>query len=782
MDELRGRLQSALAGRYDIERELGRGGMATVWLARDLKHPRRVAVKVLRPELAAVLGPERFLQEIEIAARLTHPNILPLFDSGEAADLLYYVMPYVEGESLRDRLERERNLDIPQAIQILGDVAAALGYAHRHGVIHRDIKPENILLGGEQAVVADFGIARAIDAAGAERLTATGLAVGTPAYMSPEQAGADRSLDARTDIYSLGCVAYEMLGGVPPFLGPSAQAVMARHAADPAPALRTLRPTVPEGVERAIERALAKVPADRFATVEDFAAACAGASTAEAIAAERRRVGRLRRRPVALLAGLLSILALVAAVAWWQGWRPWAATIRRFAILPFENPTADTAHQYFLEGLHDALISDVAGAGLGVIARTSVAQYRHTDKPVRVIARELGVDAVVETSLLRTADSVRMLTSLVDGHTEQVLWTHDYEVSLGEVPALSRAVAQGIAGAIRPASRGAPSPVRVTRTVDPQAYDLYLQGESYLHRPSRRELEMSREYFEHAIARDSTYAPAWAGLSATWAIGRQRGYYSPAQATPPSQQAAYKALALDSTLAEPHYVLAEVKVYGEWDWDGADREFRRAIALRPDYAEAHAFYAHLLCILHRPKEAVAQMDRARQLDPLDPLLAWIEGAVFTLLGRYDDATARYRAALARAPGNPAALWLLWVALQNAGRSGEAYPVALQAAQARGDSGLAAALEGGHQGGGYTGAMRSAADYLAARARTSYIPAWDIAIWYAAAGERDQAMDRLEEAYRAHDPTMPYLGVHPSFNSLHADPRFQTLLRRMRLPA
>jgi serine/threonine protein kinase len=299
VDPLQLRLESAIGTRYLIERELGRGGMATVYLARDRKHDRRVAVKVLDPELASAIGPARFLQEIQIAARLAHPNILPLHDSGEADGLLYYVMPFVEGESLRDRLDRERHLSLDDTMQIVRAVASALTYAHRQGVIHRDIKPENILLTGGQAIVADFGIARAIDVAGTDRLTGTGLAIGTPAYMSPEQGGAERALDGRTDLYSLACVAYEMLGGEPPFTGPSVQAVMARHAVDSPPPLRTLRPAVPRGVEAAIERALAKVPQDRFTTADEFAATLTRASTAQAIAAERgrarsRRLGGLR--------------------------------------------------------------------------------------------------------------------------------------------------------------------------------------------------------------------------------------------------------------------------------------------------------------------------------------------------------------------------------------------------------------------------------------------------------------------------------------------------------
>ncbi|MBI3082414.1 MAG: serine/threonine protein kinase, partial [Gemmatimonadetes bacterium] len=266
--------RAALADRYVVERELGSGGMATVYLAEDRKHRRKVAVKILKPELAALIGPARFLREIEIAAKLAHPHILPLYDSGEAEGVLYYVMPYVAGESLRERLSRERQLPVDDALQVAREVADALEYAHRHGVIHRDIKPENILLQERHAVVADFGIARAVSAAGGSRLTQTGLVVGTPAYMSPEQATGDPA-DHRSDIYALGCVVYEMLAGVPPFVGATADAVLARRLTDPAPPVRTLRDLVPQHVDGAIQRALARTPADRFPTAAQFLEAIA---------------------------------------------------------------------------------------------------------------------------------------------------------------------------------------------------------------------------------------------------------------------------------------------------------------------------------------------------------------------------------------------------------------------------------------------------------------------------------------------------------------------------
>ncbi|MFI5210232.1 MAG: serine/threonine-protein kinase, partial [Gemmatimonadales bacterium] len=345
-------LQHALSDRYQIERELGAGGMATVYLAHDLKHDREVAVKVLKPDLAAVLGTERFLSEIKTTAALQHPNILPLFDSGRTGgqadgrtdDFLFYVMPYVEGESLRDRLDRDKQLSIAEAVRIATEIASALDYAHHHKVIHRDIKPENILLHDGRAVVADFGIALAVQEAGGARLTETGIAVGTPYYMSPEQSMAERDIDGRTDIYALGCVLYEMLAGEPPYTGPTAQAVIAKRINHPVPSVRTLRETVPESVDRALTSALAKSPADRFATAAAFAAALEGGGQADRRTEGQRRDKPWSARPTVRLTALLAALATVLVVAgtWFvvRARRPaFEASSSLIAVLPFVPST-----------------------------------------------------------------------------------------------------------------------------------------------------------------------------------------------------------------------------------------------------------------------------------------------------------------------------------------------------------------------------------------------------------------------------------------------------------
>src|SRR5437660_257804 len=371
MADLSERVRASLAGRYTIERELGRGGMATVYVARDLKHDRPVALKVLRPELAAVLGADRFLREIRLTAQLQHPHILTLLDSGDAGGFLYYVMPFVEGESLRQRLEREGQLPLDEGLRITRAVASALDFAHGRGVIHRDIKPENIMLHQGEPMVADFGIALAVSTAGRERLTETGLSLGTPAYRSPKQASSEPRLDGRSDQYSLACVLYEMLAGEPPYTGPTAQAIIAKRFSEPAPHLRTVR-DVPEGVEQAVTKALAKVPAARFATAAQFGSALADERPAVRAAASPRR-----RRLVVLLG--VPVLA-VAAVGVLQ-WRARASTgfsaLPSVAVLPFTNLSGDTATDYFSDGMTEELINALVQVeGLRVPARTSTFAFK----------------------------------------------------------------------------------------------------------------------------------------------------------------------------------------------------------------------------------------------------------------------------------------------------------------------------------------------------------------------------------------------------------------------
>jgi serine/threonine-protein kinase len=449
-------LQSALGDRYAIDRELGRGGMAIVYLARDLKHERFVALKTVRPEIAVALGRDRFLREIKLAARLQHPNILPVYDSGDAGGALYYVMPFVEGESLRDRLDREVQLPFDDALQIARDVADALAYAHEHDVVHRDVKPENIMLSGGHATVTDFGIARAISAAGGDKLTDTGLAVGTPAYMSPEQSSGMGQVDRRSDLYSLGCVLYEMLAGQPPFVGPTAQAIMARHSLDVVPRLRIVRETIPDAIEDVIARALAKVPADRYQTVAQFAealSAAAGGAVSRITAPGR---GVPWRRPAVAAIGVLLLAGLAWVVIGRKGsaGTPAAGGLdpRRVAVLYFQNVGPDSSLGYLADGLTEALIGDLGQVrALDVVSRSGVAPFRGKEAPRDSIARVLEAGTIVEGSVetVGPPPRVRVTVRLVDGSSGTDLRRQTFELPAANPLALRDSVAGQAAAFLR---------------------------------------------------------------------------------------------------------------------------------------------------------------------------------------------------------------------------------------------------------------------------------------------------------------------------------------------
>lgn len=441
---------AALADRYRIERELGRGGTSTVYLAHDLRHGRPVAVKVLYPELAASLGPARFLREVEIAASLTHPHILPLYDSGAVDGFLYYVMPYVEGESLRHRLRREIQLPVDEAVRIAREVAEALGHAHQHGIVHRDIKPENILLEGDHAIVADFGVARAIETAASERLTETGLAVGTATYMSPEQAAGRGRVDGRSDIYSLGCVLFEMLAGEPPFSGGTSQAIIAKHMQATVPDLRVVRSTVSPGVQRVVEKALAKVPADRFATAPDLVRAL------EAAPGDSASITRPRLAPALKTMGALAAAVLGANLLLSDRHDPGADTGQsggerpRIAVLYFDAPGGDSALRRIADGITEELIYELSGVrAFQVISRNGVAPYRSRPVGLDSMAVALRLNTVIDGSVQRWGDRLRVRMQLIDPASNSYLDSLSLERRVVDDVGYERTLAQELAAGIR---------------------------------------------------------------------------------------------------------------------------------------------------------------------------------------------------------------------------------------------------------------------------------------------------------------------------------------------
>jgi serine/threonine-protein kinase len=768
-------LANALQDHYRLQRELGQGGMATVYLAHDLKHDREVAVKVLRPAFAAVIGADRFLTEIRTTANLQHPHILPLFDSGvapaaegERGGSPYYVMPYVEGESLRDRLAREHQLPLGDALRIAGDVASALDYAHRHGVIHRDIKPENILLTDGGAMLADFGIAVAVTAAGGTRLTETGISVGTPHYMSPEQAAADRTLDGRSDIYSLGCVVYEMLAAEPPYTGPSAQAILAKRVVEPVPHLSTVR-DVPPAVEQAVTRALARVPTDRFKTAGEFLEALTGSATA---------VSRRGRPPVrAVIAGVL-----VASAAWWlvagyRGgrFRPASAAVAAVAVLPFQDLTSGPDSSFLGDGLTVGLIADLAEiASLRVISRSSGAAAQGTARSLAELANQLGVQAVVKGSIRRAGDSVRVTVRLLHAPDSTLLFTDDYQGRLGELPDLQREITLAIAGSISAKLKGTErSRLDARREVNQRAFEAYLRGRFYL---ERDELEQARTQFEQASQIAPDWAPPYVGLANYYTSLPFYTDTPPAEVLPKARAALTQALDLDETLAEAHAANGYIRAYYEWDWRSAEREFRRALELRPNYADAYFSYSRFLASRRRLDEAIAQLGRAVELDPLSLELATNRALLDYFAGRYGEADSGLRGVLKRDSTDVLAKWGLALVAEQQGRLNEA--IAILEPLSVGSRNRQSSLGHVYAVAGKVAQARSVLTALHTAAAGRYVPSYWFALVHAGLGERDQALRYLERAYEERSTVVAYLLIDPRLAPLRNHPRFLALARRL----
>ena len=608
-------LTAALADRYRIERELGAGGMATVYLAEDLKHHRKVAIKVLHTDLSATLGPERFLREIELTAGLQHPVILPLFDSGNADGLLYYVMPYVEGETLRARLDRERQLPVEDAIRIASDVADALEYAHRHGVIHRDIKPENILLQDGRPVVADFGIALAVQqASGAQRMTGTGLSLGTPQYMSPEQAMGEQALDARTDIYALGAVTYEMLAGEPPFAAPTAQATIARVMTDTPRSLRVQRHTVPVAVDAAVLRALEKLPADRFSSAHAFSQALsAGATDVPAPPWYRRRkffavAGIVGTVVIAIGAGLA--LARRSSKANADASAPAAARI--VAVLPFHSIASDSAQRYFGEGMTAEISGQLSKlAALRVVSQAASAPYENVSDRLGRMRHDLGVGSVVDGTVRVAGKRIRIDVELMDATNGQTLWSDQYDRDLTDIFAVQSDVAHRIAAALQ--AKLTPSEARrVDRapTANVDAYRIFLQARS-IPVVSSAAAQTAITRMHDAIALDTTFALAYAELAREFMF--MAAYTGPAYLDSASV-AARTALRLQPDLAYASFVLGDLQA-SQGHLADARLSYLRALELDQSLVPAMEDLSEAETTLGHYDQALYWALRAQPLDP-----------------------------------------------------------------------------------------------------------------------------------------------------------------------
>jgi serine/threonine-protein kinase len=712
--------------------------MATVYLAQELKHTRPVAIKVLRPELATALGVERFVREIRTSTHFNHPHILPVFDSGEQDGLLYYVMPFVEGETLRGRLERETQLPIDEAVRITLDVADALAYAHGHHVVHRDIKPENILVSGGRAVVADFGIALAVSAARLQPITDDGVVVGTPQYMAPEQVTGH--VDARSDIYSLGCVLYEMLTGAPPFTGPTPQAVFARHAVDPVPPVRTVRATVPDALERVMLRALAKAPADRFATAAQLADALRAPGDAAPDA---------------------------------------GASI---AVLPFDNLSRAPDTEYLSDGITEEIINALAQIpGLRVAARVSSFAFRGKAVDVAEVGAKLRVSTVLEGSVRRDGSRLRVTAQLIDARTNSHLWSERYDREMIDVFAIQDEIARAIAERFRVTLDGTSRTLVSPPTASLDAYHLYLKGRFFW---AQRGVGLKKALasFSQALALDPRYALAHAGLADACTLLAQYGLAAPAAILPKARAALARALELAPDLAEAHCAAGILRLVFDWDWPQASQSLRRAIELNPRYPPAHHWLAtYLTFVAGRSDEGIAEARRSVELDPLAPLPSAQLGLILIGAGRDEEAIAPLQRAAELGPTVFLPFNYLGVLYQRMGRHEQAIEALEHAVSVSGRhqwplASLGVALSAC----GRQADVESIHDELAARARREYVMSSMLALVNGALGRVDEAFRLLERACEERDGILIYSRRYPAFALLQGDSRMQNIYTRVGL--
>jgi serine/threonine protein kinase/Tfp pilus assembly protein PilF len=710
------RLKHALQARYTIERELGRGGMAVVYLAEDVKHHRKVAVKVLRPELAAAVGAERFLNEIRVTANLQHPHILPLHDSGDADGFLYYVMPYVEGESLREKLNREKQLPIDDALRITTQVADALHSAHQQSVVHRDIKPENILLRDGHALVADFGIALAVSSAGGERLTETGLSLGTPAYMSPEQVAGDREIDARSDIYSLACVLYEMLAGDPPFVASTSRAVLAKHVTDPVPPITTVRASVPPPVATAIKKALGKVPADRFASAKAFL----DAMLAETTESEPE--------------------------------------VKSIVVLPFENMSADPDQEYFSDGLTEEIINAITHVdNLKVIARTSAFEFKNRHEDVRVIGQKLGVDHLLEGSVRKVGNRLRITAQLIKTADGSHLWSERYDREMEDVFAVQDEISLAIVDTLKVTLlQGEREALTRRYTDNVELYNLYLLGRHYSNKFTPEGFARSAECFEQAIQRDPTYALAYAGAAEAILFSVFFDNSPPLAVIPTAKAHVKCALELDPCLAEAHALAGRIAVFYDWERYEAKEAFERALSLDPQSAVILQHYADFLSLTDEHEQANVMMKRALELDPLSSFFNANTGERIFHAGRFDEAIEVLRKALSLDPDFYYSRFILGCCLKATSRLDEAIVEFEAAFEASGKMPLVAiCLANSYWRTGAKSSADAILHEIEEKAAHAYVPATTFFAMYHTRGEKDRAFRWFERALQERDFMVPF---------------------------
>lgn len=777
-------------GHYRILEKIGAGGMGTVYRAHDQRLDRDVALKVLPPSgLGNGEARRLFRKEALALSRLNHPNIAAIYDFDFDAGVDFLVMELITGVTLASKLANGA-LSEEKVLQFGQQIALALEHAHGYGVVHRDLKPGNVIIRSDgELKVVDFGLARLLtidESAPTESSSSIHRLAGTLPYMPPEQLWGNPP-DCRSDIYSAGAVLYEMATGKRPFQGkvPTAISEAILHT-DPVPP-RQLSPTISSALESVILKCLEKEPATRYQTARELSVDLRRVRTPAPDLSARRKPASVRARWV-LMASLLAILVIALPISLLKV-RAWQArtkatsqiaSIRSLAVLPLENLSRDPEQEYFADGMTDELTTELAHiSALRVVSRTSAMRYKRTTKTLPQIARELQVDGVIEGSVLRSDDSVRINTQLVLAQADKQLWAHSYQRELKDVLQLQGELARDIAEQIK--IKITPQEelrLATTRTVDPGSHEAYLKGLYHWNKGTEEHYRDARNYFKQAIALDPNYAPAYAGLADYfWATDE----LPPSLAMPLARENVLKALALDDGLADAHKTLAIIKFYGDWDWVAAEREFRRALALNPSYSEGHRMYSVYLSALGREEDAFGEIQTAQQLDPLSLTTSVTAGWISYYARQYDRALQQCRGVLELDPNWSPAHECLGDAYTAKGNFPQAIAESQQAATGSGhDPMRLAGLGRIYALAGRESDARKILTELNQASKTEYIAPYFFAMIEGALGEKDQAFAWLEKGFNGRDAYLARLRVDIAMDPLRSDVRFKTLLQRVGL--